>query len=145
MFKETGLCSCNILLHSCLRLLCETQRKTSVVGRLWGNIPFPKDFLFLMIKKASRQMTGDNWGMDLPHKRRSLEEETFFLVCEEFVSNMQLCRCSDVYFTPAHFRVAKKIYSNVPEPNLLFQFVAHTHLHVAELLRKVKQMPDEDF
>lgn len=51
-----------------------------------------------MIKKPSRQMTGDNWGMYLPHKRRSLEEETF-LVSEEFVSNMQLCRCSDVSFT----------------------------------------------
>lgn len=43
-------------------------------------------------------MTGDNWGMFLPHKRHSLEEETF-LVSEEFVSNMQLLRCSDVYFT----------------------------------------------
>lgn len=50
----------------------------------------------------------------------------------------------------ARFRVAKHINSNVPEPNLLFQFVTHTHTRarvaaVAAFLKKVKQMPDGDF
>lgn len=93
MFKETGLCSWNILLYSCLRLLCNTQMKTSVVGRLWGNIPFPRDFYFYdkeTIQTNDRRQLGD--------VSASLREETF-LVSEEFVSNMQLRWCSDVYFT----------------------------------------------